>query len=129
MRILAVDDEEDTRTLLKEILSSAGHRVTVAATAIEAMVHVQMNRYDVVLLDVTMPGIDGHELAQVMSNNWETFEIPILVVSARSDPESKSWARLNGCVGYVEKPFSAAELLEAVEEAGKTTRGESGTKA
>ena len=114
MKILAVDDEKDTLRLLREILETAGHHVTTAASATEAMVHVRVSRFDLVLLDIMMPGQDGHQFAHFMSTDWKLFDVPIIVISCRTDAESKSWAKLNGCVGYIEKPFSPGDVLDAV---------------
>jgi DNA-binding response OmpR family regulator len=116
MKILVVDDEADARALMHDLLSAEGHRVTAAASAVEAMVHVQMDRYDLVLLDLMMPGIDGYEMAQFLATRWNTFDIPVVVVSCRGDAESRSWAALNGA-GYLQKPFGSAELLDAVRTA------------
>lgn len=117
MRILAVDDETDTLRFIRDLLAHAGHRVTTAQNAVEAMVHVQIAAFDLVVLDLMMPGIDGLQFAQFLSGQWNTFETPIVVASCRRDAEAKSWAKLNGCVRYLEKPFSPAELLEAVAQA------------
>ncbi len=114
MRILVIDDEKDTLTLLRGLLGRRGHHVTTAATAGEAMVYVQMARFDLVLLDIMMPGIDGHEFAKWITSHWDTSDIPIVVISGRKDPETKSRARMNGCLAYLEKPFSLEELLEVI---------------
>ncbi len=115
MTILVVDDEEDTRNFLRDLLVHAGRSVTTAGSAAAAMVHVHLQQYDLILLDIMMPGIDGHQLAQFLTSHWNTFDIPIVVISCRKDAESKSWAKLNGCVGYIEKPFSPVEILETIE--------------
>lgn len=116
MRILAIDDEKDSRALLRDLLTQAGHRVTTASSAIEALVLVQLSHYDLILLDIMMPGMDGHQFGQVMANRWDTFDIPIVVISCRTDRESKFWAKMNGCVRYLEKPFNLAELLEVIRK-------------
>lgn len=122
MRILAVDDEKTVRHMLKELLRRAGHEVTTAASGIEAFAHVRTRRFDLILLDLIMPGMDGYQLAQYLSNNWDTFDIPVIVISGRTDAESKSWVTINGCVRYIEKPFRVGELLDAISE---VERGES----
>lgn len=118
MNILIVDDDGDTRALLRTLLSQEGHSPTAAASAAEALVHLKMRRYDLILLDIMLPGIDGLQFAQFLASRWDTFEIPVLVLSARSDEESKSWARLGNCVGYVEKPFGSSDLLERIAGVG-----------
>lgn len=114
MKILAVDDEADTRRLYHDLLGASGHHVVTARDAVEAMTHLHLGGYDLILLDLMMPGIDGAQFAQYLSGHWNTFEIPVLVVSCRSDPESRSWTSLQGCRGYLQKPFSPSDLLEAV---------------
>lgn len=96
--------------------------MTVAAGGIEAMIYVRLYAFDLILLDIAMPGMDGHQLAQSFTNNCDTFEIPVFVISCRTDPESKGWARLNGCSRYIEKPFGAADLLEAVDDLERRQR-------
>jgi len=116
MRVLAVDDEPDSLRLVRELLTQAGHQVMTAQTAVEAMVHVHVSPFDLVVLDLRMPEIDGLQFAQFLAGQWNAFEIPIIVVSCRTDAESKSWAKLNGCVQYLEKPFSPVEFLDAVAQ-------------
>jgi CheY-like chemotaxis protein len=115
MNILFVDDEADTRTLVRELLSDAGHRVTAAASGVEAIVQVEIQSFDLVLLDLMMPGIDGYQFAEFMSSHWNTFETPVVIVSCRKDPESKFLSKIFNCAGYLEKPFGPAELFDAVD--------------
>lgn len=114
MNILVVDDDDDARAYVKDLLVSAGHQVTAAASGVEALLHVELQRYDAVVLDLMMPGIDGFQFAEFMSSHWNTFEIPVLVVSCRNDPESRSLVKIFACAGYLSKPFSPAELLDAL---------------
>jgi DNA-binding response OmpR family regulator len=114
VNILVVDDERDTRTLVHDLLVPAGHHVTTAASVLEAIIHVEISRFDLVLLDLRIPGIDGFQFAEFMSSHWNTFETPVLILSCRKDRESKSLARVYNCAGYLEKPFSPAELLDSV---------------
>ena len=115
-RILIVDDEPDTLRLVRDLLVQAHYSVTAASSSVEALMHIHLTKFDLILLDLMMPGIDGHQLAEHLSSHWDTFEIPVIVVSCRKDAESKFWAKEYGCVRYLEKPFSPAELLETVGE-------------
>lgn len=121
MNILALDDEKDTRTLLDDLLSGAGHHVVVAADAAEARAALKREPIDVVLLDLMLPGTDGFQFARFMSENWDTYGIPFIVVSCRRDEESKCNARILGCARYLEKPFEPFELIEAI---GDIERGQ-----
>ena len=102
--------------MLEDLLRNAGHKVMTAASAVEALVLIRMYKFDLILLDITMDGFDGHQLAHSLSVGWETFDIPIFVISARNDPTSKSWAKLHGCKRYIEKPFSPVDLLDAIDD-------------
>jgi two-component system phosphate regulon response regulator OmpR len=114
MNVLVVDDETDARALLRDLLMPAGHRVTTASSVLEAILHVELQSYDLVLLDLSMPGIDGFQFAEFMSSHWNTFDTPVLVVSAHEDPERRSLARVYNCAGFLAKPFSPAELFDAM---------------
>lgn len=122
MKVLAVDDEKDTLQFLKDLLVHAGFRVTTAANAIEALIHVRMDPPDVILLDIMMPGMDGHELAQSLVSSWDTFDIPIIVLSCRRDVASKAWGKINGCICYLERPASPEEIIGAVQKAARQRR-------
>jgi DNA-binding response OmpR family regulator len=114
VNLLVVDDDDDVRRYMKDLLLSAGHQVTAAASGVEALLQVELQRFDAVILDLMMPGIDGFQIAEFMSSHWNTFDTPVLIVSSRSDPESKSLARVYACRGFLSKPFGPAELLDAV---------------
>ena len=116
MKILVVDDDPDTRRLLSDLLKGAGHSVTLAVDGAQGLIHVRIRNYDLVLIDLMMPGIDGFHLAQMLSTSWKTFDVPFVIVSCLSDEQSKSWARLNGCAGYVEKPFQPWKYLDKSSE-------------
>jgi DNA-binding response OmpR family regulator len=130
MNILLVDDEHDARTFTKKLLATAGHHVTAAASGMEAIMHVEIRHYDLVLLDLMMPGVDGFQFAEFMSSHWNTFDTPVVIVSCRTDPQSRSLARIFACAGYLEKPFSPAELFDVISGIGNRnapsdSRGES----
>jgi DNA-binding response OmpR family regulator len=122
MNILVVDDDADIRALLRDLLGASGHRVTAASSVLEAILHVELQRYDLVLLDLSLPGIDGFQFAEFMSSHWNTFETPVVILSARGDPESRSLARVYNCAAYLEKPVAPAELLETLTAAGSRSR-------
>jgi DNA-binding response OmpR family regulator len=116
MNILAVDDEQDTRKFLDDLLTELGHRVVTAASAREAKGILQRESVDVVLLDLMMPGTDGFQFARYLSETWGILDVPVVVISCRRDEESKSCARIFGCVKYLEKPFDPTELIETLRD-------------
>jgi CheY-like chemotaxis protein len=76
MRILAIEDEKAMRELLRRALSRAGYRMITAGNAVEALLQIRLDRPDLILLDVGLPGIDGHQLAQSVANDPEMWVTP-----------------------------------------------------
>lgn len=113
-KILVVDDEPSIRTLLKSTLARAGYAVIEAATAREAVTAAQIDKPDLVLLDLGLPDRDGLEI--IASLRGEAG-LPVIVVSAREDSEQKVAALDLGAEDYVTKPFDTEELLARVRAA------------
>jgi DNA-binding response OmpR family regulator len=116
MNILVIDDDPDLRTLIRDLLEGEGHHVSAAPDAVVALALLQVRRFDLILLDLLLPGIEGYRLAEVLTTRWDTFDIPVVAVSCRGDPETRSWARIQGCSRFLAKPFGPAELLDLVRE-------------
>ena len=109
-RILAVDDEPAIRSLLERTLGKDGHDVRCAACAEEALA-AHPERYDLVLLDVMMPGMDGFELCRIVR---ERTDAPIVFLTAKAAEEDAVFGLGVGADDYVRKPFGAAELRAKV---------------
>lgn len=113
-KILVVDDEPSIRTLLKSTLARAGYAVIEAATAREAVSAAQIDKPDLVLLDLGLPDRDGLEIIAALRGDGN---LPVIVVSAREDSEQKVAALDLGAEDYVTKPFDTEELLARVRAA------------
>ena len=113
-KILVVDDEPSIRTLLKSTLARAGYSVIEAGTAKEAATAAQIDKPDLVLLDLGLPDRDGLEIIAALRGN---DNLPVIVVSAREDSEQKVAALDLGAEDYVTKPFDTEELLARVRAA------------
>ena len=110
-KILIVDDEPQIRLLLRVTLVRAGYRVVEAATAREALSARDIDRPDLILLDLGLPDRDGLELVKALRGEPETR---LIVVSAREDTDQKVAALDLGADDYVTKPFDTDELLARV---------------
>ena len=108
--ILAVDDDEAIRNLLGRVLGKDGHDVRCAACAEEALA-LKLDRYDLVLLDVMMPGTDGFELCRAIRGS---VDAPIVFLTARSSEDDAVYGLGLGADDYLRKPFGAAELRAKV---------------
>ncbi|MDQ2741337.1 MAG: response regulator transcription factor [Chloroflexota bacterium] len=111
VRVLVVDDEPQIRRLLEVSLAHRGYMVVTARTGQEGLEAVQHHPFDIVLLDLGLPDVDGLE---VCSQIRELSSIPIIVVSVREDERDKIAALDLGADDYVTKPFSMDELLARI---------------
>ena len=125
--VLVVDDSLDGRELVVDILELSGFRTAEAADGEQALSQVRELRPDVVLMDLSLPLIDGWEATRRLKADAETAHIPIIALTAHALPNEARSAGEAGCDGFVTKPCSRAQLLEAIA----TITGESaerGTK-
>ena len=114
-RILIVDDEHYIRGVLTKLLSSEGFQSDTAEDVQEAMQKLAENEYEMVLTDVTMPGLDGFQLLQHVSNHYP--EIAVMMITGVSDINLAVRALSNGAYDYVTKPFNLLELKSKIDNA------------
>lgn len=110
--ILVVDDDTRLRELLKSFLSRNGFRVTAASHAAEARQRLQSLDFDLIVLDVMMPGESGLEFAAELRR---TDNVPILMLTARDDPKDRIAGLETGVDDYLGKPFEPRELLLRIQ--------------
>jgi len=113
--ILVIDDEQIVRMLVAEILEDAGHEVTSASSAEEALALLQTGEFDLVVSDVVMPGLSGIELLEAVRELRAS--LPVVLVTGAGTYETLSQALTRGAAGLVTKPFSHDELTDAVAHA------------
>jgi len=112
--ILAVDDSPVMQDLVKRALASE-YRVLVADNAVDALSIIYHDRVSLLLLDVTMPGIDGLELCRTVRNIPQFQELPIIMLTARDGMFDKVQGRLAGATEYLTKPFNSDLLCQVVK--------------
>ena len=112
--VLVVDDHRPVRALCRASLEEAGFRVLEAENGQEALASVQTERPDAILLDIMMPGISGWEVTAALLAERSTDEIPIIFISARTEPSDRIRAYELGAQAYVTKPFDPDTLAETV---------------
>lgn len=113
-RILVVDDEPDVRALLRAVLESDGHAVVEADDGLSAYDVVRESQFDLVLLDVTMPGMDGYRLLEKLLG-VDDFAAPVIMVTGRSDAESMYMEMDAGAIDHITKPFTLEEVRRTVD--------------
>ena len=112
IRILVVDDEPDIRNVLRLLLTSRGYSVEEAANGREALEQVQKNAYDLIILDIMMPEMNGVDACAALR---EISSAPVLFLTAKDQDADKQEAFHSGGDDYLVKPFSNQELFLRVE--------------
>lgn len=107
--ILIIEDDPYIGSLLEEALTREGYAVSRAYSGTEALLALAARKPDLVLLDLMLPGLSGEEVLSAIR------DIPVIVVSAKADVESKVGLLLGGAVDYVTKPFALKELLARIQ--------------
>lgn len=115
--VLIVDDEPMARTLLRLMLVRAGFDVAEAENGFDALEKVEGKTPDLILLDVMMPGMDGFTVCQKVRARHDTAELPIIMLSAKTDIDSINRGLSAGATKYLTKPISPEELTKHVRDA------------
>lgn len=113
-RILVVDDQRDIRELTALVLSSAGYQVDTAASGETAITTLDETRYDLVLLDINMPGMDGWETLRLIRCDEELQATPVVMFSIKTEIRDKVESLQEGALDYITKPFTVDHLVERV---------------
>lgn len=113
--ILYVEDNPENRMLIRRVLEADGFRVLLASSATEALQILQQERPDVMLVDVSMPDVDGYTLTTRVKSMPEFERLPIVALTANVMRGEQERARQAGCDGYIPKPVDIDVLSEQIE--------------
>jgi len=113
-RILVVEDQEDNRRILRDLLTNSGFELIEATTGEEGVRFAELYRPDLILMDVQMPVLDGHEATQRIKAQPELRSTPIIVVTSYALSGDEAKAKAAGADAYVAKPFSPRALLATI---------------
>ena len=111
MRILVVEDETKMADYLRKALTESGYSVEIALDGLDGQHLAQESEFDLIILDVMLPGLDGWQLLQIIRRKWQT---PVLFLTARDSVDDRVKGLELGADDYLVKPFSYAELLARV---------------
>ena len=115
-RILVVEDQQDNRQILRDLLASADYEMTEAENGQEALTAVAEYKPDLILMDIQLPLMDGYEATRRIKAMPEFNSIPIIVVTSYALSGDEAKARDAGCDAYVTKPYSPRALLAKIRE-------------
>jgi two-component system cell cycle response regulator DivK len=115
-RILVIEDQEDNRRIVRDLLTSVGYEIIEAVTGEEGVTAAASHVPDLILMDIQLPGLDGYDTTRRIKANPALRHIPIIAVTsyALSGDDVKAFEA--GCDGYVSKPFSPRALLVKIRE-------------
>lgn len=114
-RVLVVDDQEPNRNLIYRQLSRKGFRPELAVGGAEALKMMGQKKYDLVLLDMMMPGVDGIDVLKDIRSKHDPISLPVIMVSARTESEGIVAAIKLGANDYMTKPVDMASLITRME--------------
>ena len=115
-RILVIEDTEDNRVILSDLLSSAGYELIEAMDGLEGVATAEREQPDLILMDIQLPGIDGYEATRRIRKIPALAKVPIIAVTSYALSGDEAKTREAGCDGYVAKPYSPRQLLAKVRE-------------
>jgi len=116
MRILVVEDQDSIRRMIEALVQARGYDVTAVASGTKAIDVAMTNPPNLVLLDLNLPGqYDGFEVCRRLRNDPGTAKVPVVIISALDDQESRNRATEAGATAYYTKPFSPIALLKEIE--------------
>jgi phosphate regulon transcriptional regulator PhoB len=125
-KILIVDDEPDIVDLVSYNLKKDGFRVTTASDGEQALHKVRKDKFDLVVLDLMLPGIQGVELCRIIRNDPKTADTPIIMLTAKGEEVDRVIGLESGADDYMTKPFSSKELIARIKAVLRRT-GEKAT--
>jgi len=113
--ILLIEDNAMNMELAEAILEAAGHQVTSATTAEEGIELAKHGGFDLILMDIMLPGIDGLEATRLLKQDPATAGTPVLALTAHALEEERTEALSAGCDGYLTKPIDRSQMLETID--------------
>ncbi len=114
-KIVVVDDAKEVVEHIDHILRSAGHEVASFLEGSDVESRIADFGADLVLLDIVMPDRDGFQILRSLRRSEQTRDLPIVLVSSKSEPTDVEWGKMQGATDYLTKPFAGADLLSVVE--------------
>jgi len=115
-RVLVVEDTEENRQIIRDLLTSAGYEMIEAVDGEEGVAMAAQHRPDLILMDIQLPVLDGYEATRRIKAQPELKHIPVIAVTSYALSGDEAKTKAAGCDGYVAKPFSPRQLLAKVRE-------------
>jgi two-component system, cell cycle response regulator DivK len=115
-RILVVEDQEDDRQIIRDMLAATDYEIVEAENGEQALAAVAIQRPDLILMDIQLPIIDSYEATRRIKDDPALRSIPIIAVTSYAPSGEEQKARAAGCDEYVPKPYSPRQLLAKINQ-------------
>lgn len=115
-KILVAEDSKTEQVHLKQLLESTGYEVLIVESGQAVLDQLESYKPDLILMDIIMDGGDGYQTCRKLKRNDETKDIPVIMVSSKSNEVDKKWALKLGALDYIVKPYADADLLQRLSE-------------
>ena len=122
-RVLVIDDSNTIRRSAEIFLKQGGHEVMLAEDGFDALAKVHDYQPDLIFCDILMPRLDGYQTCAIIKRNPKFSGVPIVMLSSKDGVFDKARGRMVGAQDYLTKPFTKDQLLQAIQQYGKTTQG------
>ena len=125
VRVLVIDDSNTIRRSAEIFLRQGGYEVLLAEDGFDALSKVNDHDPDLIFCDILMPRLDGYQTCAIIKRNPKFSGVPVIMLSSKDGLFDKARGRMVGSQDYLTKPFTKDQLLRAVEQFGRTSRGDS----
>ena len=115
--VLIVEDSPTQQETIKRIVEKMGHIVVCAGDGAEAIVLAKEQKPELILMDIIMPVANGFQATRALKRDIETKDIPVIMITTKSEEVDRAWGLRQGAEAYLVKPFSEQELVELVRNA------------
>lgn len=113
-KVLCVDDANADLINLEKIVTGAGLVALTATSGKAAVALAKSDKPDLIFLDITMPDMDGFAVMRELKRDADVKNIPVVLITSKSQKADKMWAQMQGASGYITKPYTAEQILEQI---------------
>lgn len=117
-RIMVVDDSPTERHVLNDFLTRKGFEVIIAENGEQAIEKAKVEKPDLILMDVVMPGVNGYQATRTITREDSTRDIPVIMCTSKDLPTDRIWGMRQGALDYMVKPVNLEELLGRIQQLG-----------
>ncbi len=122
-KVLVIDDSNTIRRSAEIFLKQGGHGVMLAEDGFDALAKVSDYQPDLIFCDIIMPRLDGYQTCAIIKRNPKFSGVPIVMLSSKDGVFDKARGRMVGAQDYLTKPFTKDQLLQAIQQFGRTAQG------